>query len=121
MTLYYYLDQVIGERSFDWYTFILFRSSNDLKIRTFPNTAGLSVDVLKDLIQRGTNILLVKIDGKITLKTDPETWLWNGIVARLTPSQEPHAFLKLSFFEVLDKTYFQKNSVIVDITLKRFL
>lgn len=99
MTLYRFMGFSIGVHSHDWHTFILFRRSRDVKIRKYPNHVGLSTSVLMDLVNHGTKVIVVKIDGHAVLRTDPKTWLEQGTVDKLTPDQDPHAFLPVALFD----------------------
>lgn len=102
MSLYRYLGQVIGEHSWDWQTFILRRKSRDIKIRKHPDTIGISREILEDLDKKGCRLILVRIDGRIMLKTDPQTWLRKGLNDRLSPDQEMHSFLFLEYFRAMN-------------------
>ena len=96
--LYRFKGNTIGDRSHDWYSFKLFRRLKDIKIRRYPNTIGISTAVLMDLVNHKTKIILIIIGDKCCFRTDPRTWLEHGIIDKLSPDQEPHAFLNLKHF-----------------------
>lgn len=99
--LYKFMHFNVGEHSWDWLTFILNRKLKDLKIRKYPDTIGVSTRILMDLIGHGTKNLIVKVDGVPAFKTDPKTWLEKSIIDKLSPDQDPHAFLSLNRFQRL--------------------
>jgi len=89
----------IGQPSYDYSTFILFRKSNQI-VRKY-NALGISVSILQDLLERNCKLIVVKIDGSARYKISPSDWMKKGILDRLTPAQEPHSFLPLNKFEVI--------------------
>lgn len=105
MSLYKYMGNTIGDHSHDWYTFKLFRKRKDLKIRRYPGTIGLSTAVLMDLVRHDTRIIIVYVDQIPCFRTDPNTWLTKGTVDKLTPDQDPHAFLHLDYFFHFENAY----------------
>jgi len=111
----------IGEHSWDWTTFILPRKLKDIKIRRYPDTIGISTAVLIDLIEHKTRNIIVKVNGVSCYKTDPKTWIEKGIIAKLTPDQDPHAFLSLNYFKVLNRIPELKRESEDDKNLGEFL
>lgn len=103
--MYRFMNFNIGSVSHDWFTFVLFRTRQDIKIRRHPNTIGISTAILLDLIEHKTRIIIVKINDIPTFRTDPETWLKNGIIDKLSPNQDPHAFLSIDKFQKIGKTF----------------
>jgi hypothetical protein len=89
----------IGEHSFDWFTFVLFRKRDDINIRKYPGTIGISTRILLDLIDHKTKLIIVKVDRIPCFKVDPRTWIEKGITDKLSPDQDPHSFLSLRYFE----------------------
>ena len=102
MALYRFMNLTIGEHSWDWITMILYRKRKDLSIRRYPNCIGVSTRILLDLVQHGTRNIIVSVDRIPYAITDPRTWLEKGTVDRLSPNQDPHAFLNLRYFKILN-------------------
>jgi len=99
--IYTYKGRKIGIYSWDWHTFILFRRPQDLKIRRYPKTIGISTACLMDFIKKGCKLLIVRINREAKYTIDPREWIEKGIVDSLKKGQEPHAFMPLSKFKVI--------------------
>lgn len=84
----------IGIFSYDKYTFILFRKTNQI-VRKY-NAIGISTSVLYDLIKSGCKLIIIEMDGIARYKISPDEWLRYGIIDQLTPNQDPHAFIPIS-------------------------
>lgn len=110
MSLYRFMGNIIGVHSWNWETFILYRTDAQIRIRKFPNTIGISADVLRDLIKKGCQRIIVKINHRKKYMTDPATWLEKGIMAKLTPDQDLHSFLDLSLFKKLGSDVFSSKA-----------
>jgi len=96
-SLYKFMNQKIGLSSWDNSTFILFRRSDQI-VRKY-NALGLSTSILIDLIQKGCRLIVVKIDDQARYKISPKDWLEKGIIDKLSPHQDPHAFFPLNKFK----------------------
>jgi hypothetical protein len=90
----------IGQPSYDYSTFILWRKSSQI-VRKY-NAIGISVSVLQDLLKRHCQLIIIKLDGIARYKISPNDWLLKGIIDQLTPHQEPHAFIPISKFRRFD-------------------
>lgn len=121
MSLYKFMNMTIGDLSYDNYTFKLFRKLKDTKIRKYPGTIGLSTAVLMDLVKKGTKLIVVVVDGKAIFKTNPRKWLELGKIDKLTPDQDPHAFLHIDNFDVIDEYKKERKQVTEDGDLNNFL
>ena len=84
----------IGQPSWDYSTFILFRKSSQI-VRKY-NAIGISISILQDLLSRNCKLIIIKMDGVARYKISPEDWLKRGILDQLTPTQEPHSFIPIA-------------------------
>jgi len=96
-----FMNQRIGIPSWDYHTFILFRRKDQI-VRKY-NALGLSVDILKELISKGCQLIIIQMDGEARYKISPSDWLSKGIIDTLSAGQEPHAFMPLRLFQVIGK------------------
>jgi hypothetical protein len=83
----------IGQPSYDYSTFILWRKSTQI-VRKY-NAIGISVSILEDLLKRKCQLIIIKMDGVARFKISPSDWLRLGILDKLTPTQEPHCFIPI--------------------------
>jgi len=72
------MNQKIGIPSHDWHTFILIRRSDQI-VRKY-NAWGISTRILKDLIEKGCRLIIIRVDGEAKYKINPRDWLERGIV-----------------------------------------
>jgi uncharacterized membrane protein YjdF len=85
----------IGVPSYDWSTYILFRTTRDLDIHKYPNTVGISVSALQELIEHQTKLIIIKVNGIKKWRTTPDDWLHKSTIDTLNPQKGPHAFIKI--------------------------
>jgi len=95
--LYKFQNRRIGLPSWDWHTFILFRSKNQI-VRKYK-AWGLSTAILMDLIKKGCKLVIIQVDGEAKYKISPKDWLEKSIVGTLYQGQEPHAFMPINLFQ----------------------
>jgi len=95
----YYMHFLMGKISYDHYTFILFRHSWQ-RVRKF-DAYGCSEIFLKELIELGCKLILIRIDNKKVFKIGAEEMLQKGIHDRLEPTQSMHVFVPVQELETV--------------------
>ena len=95
----YYMHFLMGKISYDYHTFILFRHSWQ---RVKKHDAyGCSEIFLKELIELGCKLILIKVDNRTVYRIAAEEMMQRGIHDRLEPTQSMHVFVPIEELETI--------------------
>jgi hypothetical protein len=95
----YYMHFLMGKISYDHYTFILFRHAYQRVLK--HDAYGCSELFLKELIELGCKLVLIKVDNRTVYKIRAEEMMQRGIHDRLEPTQSMHVFVPIDELEMV--------------------